>query len=68
MRTTLKPTPGRKLPQNLMKKLVSLEFPVSGFPCEPASASKMQFSGRLKAFLVTLYSMGLSAGFEVLLL
>lgn len=29
MRTTLKPTPGRKLPQNLMKKLVSLEFPLS---------------------------------------
>lgn len=29
MHTTLKPTPGRKLPQNLMKKSVSLEFHVS---------------------------------------
>lgn len=58
MPTTLKPTPGRKSPQNLTKKLVSLEFSPGISLREWPRCLKMQFFGRLKAFFITLlYSM-----------
>lgn len=54
--TTWKPTPGRRSPQNLTRKSVSLEFPV--FPCKPEQSRclKVQFSCSICDLMLALRS------------